>query len=98
MDALRSSIGLHTGEIEAIALADQCRAALLLVDDLAARRVALGLGLPIVGTAGILLLAKRAGSIPSVRDPLDALRRQGFRLRQDVYEQVLLDAGESAQT
>lgn len=87
-------IGLHQGEIEALALAVDLRASLIILDDLPARRHARTLGLAIVGTAGILVMAKRAGAIPSVREALDVLREGGFRLRQDVYEQVLADAGE----
>jgi predicted nucleic acid-binding protein len=90
----RDSIGLHQGELEAIALALDVHASLLILDDLQARRHAVGLGLAIVGTAGVLVMAKRSGLLLSVREPLDALRRRGFRLRQDVYEQILIDAGE----
>jgi predicted nucleic acid-binding protein len=92
---LTDIVGLHVGEIEAIALARDIHAAAFLVDDLPARRMAGRLGLTIMGTAGILLLAKRLGMIPSVRQPLESLRRQGFRLRQDVYEQILVDADEA---
>ena len=87
-------VGLHQGEIEAIALALEVAASLLILDDLPARRHALGLGLAIIGTAGVLVMAKRSNLIPSVREALDALRRGGFRLRQDVYDQILIDAGE----
>jgi predicted nucleic acid-binding protein len=90
----RDSIGLHQGELEAIALALDVHASLLILDDLRARRHAVGLGLAIVGTAGVLVMAKRSSLLPAVREPLDALRRRGFRLRQDVYEQILIDAGE----
>jgi len=87
-------VGLHQGEVEAIALALDIRAPLLILDDLPARPHATTLGLAIIGTAGVLVMAKRAELIPSVRDALDTLRRRGFRLRQDVYEQILIDAGE----
>jgi hypothetical protein len=93
--ASREVVGLHQGEIEAIALALEVSASLLILDDLAARRHALGLGLAIIGTAGVLVMAKRSNLIPSVREALDALRRGGFRLRQDVYDQILIDAGEA---
>jgi predicted nucleic acid-binding protein len=96
VSAIRDAVGLHQGEIEAIALALEVHASLLILDDLPARRHALGAGLAIIGTAGVLVMAKRSSLIPSVREPLDALRRSGFRLRQDVYEQILIDAGEQA--
>ena len=94
MSVVQGAIGLHQGEIEALALAVELRASLIILDDLPARRHARTLGFTIVGTAGILVMAKRAGAIPSVREALDVLREGGFRLRQDVYEQVLADAGE----
>jgi predicted nucleic acid-binding protein len=75
-------------------LALEVSASLLILDDLPARRHALGLGLAIIGTAGVLVMAKRANLIPSVREALDALRRGGFRLRQDVHDEILIDAGE----
>ena len=94
VNATRDSLGLHQGELEAIALALEVKASLLILDDLPARRHAVGLGLAIVGTAGVLVMSKRSRLLPSVREPLDTLRRRGFRLRQDVYEQILIDAGE----
>ena len=94
VEATRDVVGLHRGELEAIALALDVHASVLILDDLPARRHALSLGLAIIGTAGVLVMAKRSNLIPSVREPLDALRRGGFRLRQDVYEQILIDAGE----
>ena len=87
--------GLHAGEVDAIALALDLPASLLILDDLPARRHAAALGLTIIGTAGVLVLAKRGGLILSVRELLDLLRGAGFRLRQDVYEQVVADAGET---
>jgi predicted nucleic acid-binding protein len=92
--ASRDVVGLHQGELEAIALSLEVSASLLILDDLPARRHAVGLGLAIIGTAGVLVISRRARLIPSVREPLDALRRSGFRLRQDVYDQILIDAGE----
>lgn len=90
----RDSLGLHQGELEAIALALDVSGSLLILDDLPARRHAVGLGIAIIGTAGVLVMAKRSNLISSVRELLDALRQNGFRLRQDVYEQILIDAAE----
>lgn len=85
---------LAVGEIEAIALAIDLDAELVILDDLPARRLAIDRGLPVVGTAGLVVAAKRRGLIPSVRPDLDALRESGFRLRQDVYLEILRAAGE----
>jgi len=57
-------IRLHLGEAEAIVLAIQHKAKLLLCDDLDARRLALYHGLKVTGTLGILLRAGSPGFSP----------------------------------
>jgi predicted nucleic acid-binding protein len=86
---------LEAGEAEAIALALEIGAERIVLDDLPARQLAQAMGLAIVGTAGVLFMAKQHGLIQAVRPPLDALRAAGFRLRQDVYEEILKAAAES---
>lgn len=91
-EVLRASLG--RGESEALALALEVKAEVVIVDDRPARRLALGLGLPVVGTMGILLRAKRTDFIPSVRPLLEKLLDVGFRLSPAIREKVLTDAGE----
>jgi predicted nucleic acid-binding protein len=86
--------GLGAGESEALALALELKAERVLVDELAGRKLARGLGVPVVGTVGVLLAAKRRGLIPALRDPLDRLRKSGFRMDEDLYETALLQAAE----
>jgi predicted nucleic acid-binding protein len=88
---------LDPGESEALALALQVAGGQIILDDLPARHLAGTLGLPVIGTAGVLLAAKRSGLIPTVRPLLDALRTRGFRLRPDVYDEVLRSAGERSE-
>jgi predicted nucleic acid-binding protein len=53
------------------------------------------LGLRTIGLLGVLLRAKSAGLLPSVRPLLDALQRDaGFWVSATLYEQVLRLAGE----
>jgi predicted nucleic acid-binding protein len=86
---------LDQGEAEAIALAIETPGAELLIDEARGRRVALGFGLPVVGTAGILLEAKRRSLITAVRPLLDALiHDHSFHLAEPHYEAVLRQAGE----
>jgi uncharacterized protein len=75
-------------------LALETRAELVILDDLQARRLAKDLGLVVVGTAGVLFASRQRGLLRAVRPPLDALRAAGFRLRKDVYEEILKAAGE----
>jgi uncharacterized protein len=85
---------LDPGETEVIGLALVVRFERVILDDIRARTLALSLGLPVVGTAGLLLAAKRAGHVAAVRPLLDALRAKGFRLHDDVYNAILKAAGE----
>jgi predicted nucleic acid-binding protein len=89
------SASLGAGESEAISLALETKAHLVLLDDRPARRLAQALHVPIIGTLGILLAAKRNNLLPSVRPSLDTLLQRDFRISQSLYEQVLLDANEN---
>lgn len=91
---LRAALG--RGETEALGLAQELRAELVIVDDRPARRLALDLGLSVAGTAGILARARRAGFISAVRPLLEQLLSLGFRLSPAIIEQVLADAGEQS--
>jgi len=96
LDARVIAARLDPGETEAIALALQAKVERVILDDLPARRLAMRLGLGVIGTAGVLFLAKQRELIPAVRPSLDALKAAGFRLRKDVYDEVLKAAGENA--
>jgi hypothetical protein len=51
--------------------------------------------LPIIGTLGILLAAKRRGLLPTVQPYLNALQSASFYLTPDLYGRVLAEAGET---
>ena len=85
---------LHKGESEAIILSIELNADLLIVDDKDARKVASDLGLNIIGTVGILLLAKKKGYYKEIKPIIDKLLEKGFRLSKDVVEYVLKEADE----
>ena len=91
---LRGRLG--AGEREAIALAIELNADLILLDDAAARRTAVGLGLHIIGTFGILLQAKEQQLIPVVKPLIDQLLAFGFHADEELVSAVLRIAGESA--
>lgn len=57
--ALHAQTRLGLGECAAIILAQEFGARRLLIDDLAARREALSRNIPIIGTVGMILLAKQ---------------------------------------
>lgn len=86
---------LDYGEAEAIALFLENLTDALLLDEKSARRVAARMGLPMLGTVGILIWAKQHGLIASLKEQLDRLINQGgFRLGQQLYGRALLQVGE----
>lgn len=82
------------GEAEAIALAQREPSAVLLMDDLRARKLAQRLGLRRMGTVALLGQAKREGLIPRLKPALDALVAQGIFIRRELIEAALHEAGE----
>jgi predicted nucleic acid-binding protein len=86
--------GLHAGECEAIVLATEQQADVVLLDDKDARTIAQQAGLKVVGSAGVLVAAKRGGLIPEVRPLLDAMIAQGVRIAPGVRLAALRLAGE----
>lgn len=86
---------LEEGEAEAIALAHEVGAEIVLLDERDARRAAKQLGLRVLGTVGILLWARRVGKLASLRQALDALQtRAKFRISRTLYERALSEVGE----
>ena len=84
---------LDAGETSAMATARDLGAGLL-IDDRAARRVAVALGIPVIGLLGVLVLAKRAGVIPQVRPLTGRLVASGYYLAERVIEEALRLADE----
>jgi predicted nucleic acid-binding protein len=86
---------LDAGEAEAIALALQQQAGLLLMDERLGRETARYFGLNYTGVIGVLIEAKHKRLISSIKEYLDTLRTQaGFHISQPLYLKVLQDQGE----
>ena len=65
-----------------------------MVNDLKARGVAQALGIKIIGTLGVLLLARDAGLIEQLKPLLDDLIKIGAYISNSLYHRILKDAGE----
>lgn len=66
----------------------------VVIDDLDARRCAQVMAIPMLGTGGVLLLAKRRGLIPSVGEALNKIRAAGLWLSDEIVALIRTQAGE----
>ncbi|MBM4065264.1 MAG: DUF3368 domain-containing protein [Planctomycetes bacterium] len=96
---LEKTLGM--GESEAISLSLELNADLLIVDDLAARKVAHELEIKVTGVIGILLLAKKMGYVQEIKYFLNEMLKHDFRISKIIYEEALKlakEAGEKENT
>jgi len=86
---------LDPGETEALALALQENASLVLLDETAARLQATRLGLSHAGVLGILRWAKTSGQIASLADEIHKLRAEArFFVSPALEKKLLTSVGE----
>ena len=94
LSALRPLPSLDAGETAAIALALELRA-MVLMDERLGREVAQRRGLAVVGSAGVLLQAKRKGLLPAVAPVLARMKTEGYFLSDALVREVLRRVGEA---
>lgn len=86
---------LDAGEAEVISLARQLLPCIAIIDERRGRRIAQQVyGLPVKGTAGILVAAHRRGLISGVRAPLLEMREAGYFIAESVVAAACAAAGE----
>jgi predicted nucleic acid-binding protein len=85
---------LGRGESEVISFALLNPSYRVVLDDREARRCAEALGCKSIGTAGILVLARRRNLLPSLRDAFSQLSNCGLWLSRDLIEELCRLEGE----
>lgn len=85
---------LGVGESSVLAWASAHPGTTAVLDDLAARRCARALGIPLRGTMGLVLVARLRGLIPAARPVLKALREAGLYLSDEILHEALRNIGE----
>lgn len=89
------AFNLDNGEAEALALALESKAALILLDESAARLKAQQLGIAFTGVLGILRRARITGRIPSLKTEIVRLRADArFFLASALEKRLLGSVGE----
>ena len=79
---------LGAGESAVLALASEHRLEAI-IDDLAGRKCAASLSIPVRGTLGIVLAAKHRGHIPRARPVIEDMMQAGLYLSKSVLNQAL---------
>jgi predicted nucleic acid-binding protein len=85
---------LGKGEAQVIALANEIEFDLLLIDDLKARKIAQQLDHRCIGSLGILLNAKKQGTIPNIKSIVDLMLEQDIYIDNNLYDHILKLANE----
>ena len=85
---------LDEGEADVITIAKDKSIFLVCIDEFAGRQYASLLGLDVIGTLGILLIAKKRGYIPLLKPLLDTLILNQRHISRGLYDEILLKAGE----
>ena len=89
-----SKIGLGSGELEAISLYKNMSADFLLIDDKRAKSFAKLNGVNVIGSLGVMILAKELGKIKTIRDDFEKLLKSDVFVSKNMIERILISVGE----
>jgi len=93
LEILPPEADLGEGETAAIALA-AAHGHGVLIDDKQGRTVAVTLHLKVIGTVGVLLIARQREMIPALKPLLEQLGASGYHLSSELVEAALRRVGE----
>jgi len=85
---------IDLGEAQAIALYASSKADVLLLDDLNGRKLAKAMRIPVAGTLGILIAAKKRGLITELFPAIEKLKQNRYFISEDAIQKALHLAGE----
>ena len=85
---------LEQGEAEVIILAKEKSIQLVLIDEKVARLQAKVLGLNVIGTLGVLLMAKKKGLLNAIKPAIAKILENGIWIRDEIVIGILKNAGE----
>lgn len=88
------AMGLGSGEVAVLSYAQQHKQ-VALIDERRARRIALQLGVSVVGSGAVLVALRKSGLITSIRPALVAWYKHGYFLSPALQKQLLASSGES---
>ncbi len=94
IDPIIANWNLGPGESEVITLALQQDSHGVVLDDLQARKCAQILNLPLMGSLGLVVKAKKAGLLDTVKPAFEKLIASGLYLDSRLVNQVLTAVGE----
>jgi predicted nucleic acid-binding protein len=92
-DVRKWNLGAGESAVVAFCLANTGYRAVL--DDLRGRRCAQSLGVPLFGTLGVVVDARRQGLVPLARPLIAAIRGVGYYIDDKLIEAALSEVGES---
>ncbi len=82
---------LGKGESECIVLAKEMSADFVVLDDKDAIKMAEFLGLDVIGTLGMLVMAHKKGEIKNLKSVIDEIREKNFWMDDKLYNEILKD-------
>jgi len=89
-----TQMGLGQGELEAIALYKHLNSDFLLIDDRRAKKFAQLNSVNVIGSLGVMILAKERGLITLIRDDVEKLISSDVFISENLINRVLASVGE----